>query len=121
VSEYDPYDYPVEGYCPACGSEDLYLSFSRPTCFKKGCPDSDAAAKILDDPEIEHIVRFQPGCFNVQHPIRERNDGQLLDCEIHDAVEDWLSEQNLPDLAALEGNTYRFSKRDDSWVMEMLP
>lgn len=84
---------PVKGFCPACGTRNLHLDHAdRIVCRDDDCSDPDAAAKILADSEIEHIVRFDDsGYFNAQHPLRERVDGALLDCAIHDEVCRWYA------------------------------
>lgn len=97
AGEYGPFDHPVDGYCPACGSEALYLSFGIPTCFQKGCPDPTIIGNLLDDSEIHHIVRFDPNSetFNVKHPLRERVNSELLDCEIHGVIQAQVSDGQI--------------------------
>jgi len=108
VSDYDPYDHPVEGYCPACGASSLYLSFSIPTCMQKGCPNPTIIGDILDDGEIHHIVRFSDADFNVKHPLRERADSELLDCKIHGVIVAWSSSGTSPfDGQPLTGTSWR--------------
>lgn len=88
----------VDGFCPACGQFSLMVRNGERVvadddrqvrCQNRDCPDSHAAHKILQDPEVHHIVRFDDqGWFNVKHPLRERVDSELLDCSIHDVVVD---------------------------------
>lgn len=81
----------VDGFCPVCGKRSLDVEVSllrgpTPTlqCSYPDCPDPLGITKILADPEIHHIVRFdEHGFFNVKHPLRERISGELLDCTIH--------------------------------------
>jgi hypothetical protein len=47
------------------------------------CPRPDAAASILDHPETEHIVTIRDDGFTVEHPLRERLDGALHECRLH--------------------------------------
>jgi hypothetical protein len=95
----DDEDFQAEGlFCPACGRQSLEIRARKLRCFydfgdeKLRCPDPDAAAKILSDPEIHHIVRFDTAAntFSVQHPLRERIGQALLDCSIHDVVREQI-------------------------------
>jgi hypothetical protein len=56
------------------------------TCSYYECPRPDAVAEILDNRETEHLVELAETTFSLQHPLRERVDGQLFDCEIHDVI-----------------------------------
>lgn len=97
MSEYDPYDHPVDGYCPACGAEALYLWMGIPTCFQKGCPSPKMVGDLLADNEIHHVVRFdKSGYFNVKHPLRERVNNELLDCSIHSVINDLCEGVGMP-------------------------
>lgn len=83
-------DFRVEGYCPACGKQALNLVGGKLECFARGCPAPDTAAKVLNDPETEHIVRFdEHGHFTVRHPLRERA-GDLLECSMTNVVVDQM-------------------------------
>lgn len=107
----------IDGYCPACGQASLFvrngqgvadLSDRHVRCINRECPDSEAAHKVLQDPEIHHIVRFDDrGYFNVKHPLRERIDSELLDCRIHEEVGRWCDDGNPAD------GTWRIKRRDD--------
>lgn len=97
----------VPGYCPACGTASLYASSNTGlVCLNPACTQPDAAAQILQDSEIHHIVRFQEYDFNVQHPLRERIGGSLLDCSIHDVVIDHLDNHPSDDY---KGTTWRIT------------
>jgi len=98
--------HPLDGvFCPACGREDLYFEEgfgtekgNRILCgYSSDCPRPTAASEILSDPEIHHIVRFDPdsGTFNVKHPLRERIGGELLDCTIHEVVLDAIEDGRI--------------------------
>lgn len=114
--------------CPACGST-LYVDVPIGVlqvdliCRNKNCPQPDAATKILSDPEIEHIVRFdEQGYFNAQHPLRERADGALLDCVIHEAVVDWVHDKPRGEFINTTWRVRRASEHnlDANWVWEQL-
>ena len=91
------HDYVYAG-CPACGGIDLGLipshspdivnsgDFWELRCLYEGCPDPEAAAKLLSNPEIHHIVQFQDDSFTVKHPLRERIDDNLFDCSVYSVV-----------------------------------
>lgn len=85
-----------------CG-QTLVLAASSPqlgslrtiACSWPDCPDSEAVNKILGDRETEHILVLGRGVgqpFQLQHPLRERIDGELFDCELHR----WLRENAAP-------------------------
>lgn len=89
--------------CPACGGQDLYTKqvpdpdgtigdYTELRCWREEeCPDPDAANRLLRNVEIHHIVRFSEDLtFTVKHPLRERIDDALFDCNIHGVVVDLL-------------------------------
>lgn len=81
------YERAVEGHCPACGGADLWLGSDRVLgCGNDQCPRPTAAAEILGDSEIHHVVRFDIDHFDVKHPLHERLDGCLLGCGISAAI-----------------------------------
>jgi hypothetical protein len=43
-------------------------------------------SQILADPETEHLVELGERTFSLQHPLRERLDGLLFACEVHDVI-----------------------------------
>ena len=47
------------------------------------CPRPDAATSILDNSETEHVVTIRDDGFTVEHPLRERLDGALHECRLH--------------------------------------
>jgi len=106
----------IVGHCPACGQSRLHLTGSGMIhCLNHDCPQPEAAHKVLSDPEIHHIVRFEGedeyGVFNAQHPLRERIDGALLDCAIHEEVRRFVAD-GLAGSRPLTG-TWRVKRRDD--------
>lgn len=78
----DDEDFAVPGYCPGCGTQALQLRGGKLLCEHRDCPTPDAAAKILSDPEIEHIVVVEDASWNMKHPLRERINDELLDCAV---------------------------------------
>lgn len=73
------------GFCPmGCGQT---LEFREEdgaiNCAAHGCPDAEAVDKILREEETEHVVTFYGDSFSMQHPLRERIDGELHDCPLH--------------------------------------
>ena len=73
----------VAGYCPMGCGQTLRLDVdSYVACSSWDCPDPLAVYSILTDPETEHIVTFYAETFTVKHPLRERVDDELLDCEL---------------------------------------
>lgn len=67
-----------------CAGETLHLmTGGMIMCLAPGCPDKEAAHKILSDAEPEHVILFGAGSFTVRHPLRERL-GDLFSCEVHD-------------------------------------
>lgn len=101
-------------YCPACGQERLHRMemTGHLKCMNDKCPNPIAAQHVLSDKEIHHIVRFKDYAFNVKHPLRERIDGELLDCPIHAVVTAWLSGKSGPDY---KDSTWR-CKYEPTWT-----
>lgn len=56
------------------------------TCSHLDCPDPAAVSKILADAETEHIVEIRSDGFSIQHPLRERINGRLYDCPLHEEL-----------------------------------
>lgn len=77
----------IDGYCPmGCGrtlfvGEDGYI-----TCSFIECPRREAVSLILADRETEHIVMFSNTAFTVRHPLRERLDDALMECQLHEHI-----------------------------------
>jgi hypothetical protein len=102
----------VAGYCPACGRESLILASDRRiVCCRLECPRPTAADEVLADRETEHVVQFNTGDFTVLHPLRERLDNALMDCQLHH------------DIASLDGppvapGRYRACRDGGRWTWE---
>lgn len=74
----------VQGYCPmGCGTTLFLGSGGYVTCSLDKCPNPSAASDILDTREHEHIVVLEEDTFSMQHPLRERLNGELFDCGLH--------------------------------------
>lgn len=77
----------VVGNCPmGCGQTLLLGEGGHITCSLLGCPRPTAVDELLDDGETEHIVEFRNDNFSMQHPLRERLDGALYDCDLHISI-----------------------------------
>lgn len=75
----------VQGWCPmGCGKTLFLGSGGYVTCNWVKCPNPSAAADILDTSETEHVVQLNEYDFDLQHPLRERLNGDLFACELHD-------------------------------------
>lgn len=75
----------VRGHCPMGCGETLILDDGYVTCSRTGprsCPRPDAVATLLEDPETHHIVQIREDEFTVRHPLRERLDDALMDCDM---------------------------------------
>src|SRR5688500_2844512 len=72
-------------FCPVCGRPDtLYLNGKGMIdCIFLRCPRPAAAHEILSDRETEHVVDLGEEGFTLRHPVRERLDDALLDCDVH--------------------------------------
>lgn len=65
-------------------------------CLAPGCPDPDAAHKILSDPETRDIVEFTDLDFRILHPLRERIGGSLFDCPVNRACQEIIDDPPEP-------------------------
>jgi len=79
----------VQGYCPMGCGQTLFLGDGGyVTCSFSECPERSAVSDILDDRETEHIVELGDSSFSVQHPLRERLNGDLFTCALHQWISD---------------------------------
>jgi len=79
------------------------------------CPRPDAAARILEDDEAEHLVTFTEHGFTIRHPLRERLDDELMRCLLHE----WcatLAPGRIP-----PPGRYRALITTGGWIWEKLP
>lgn len=87
----------VQGYCPMGCGETLFLgSGGYITCGYVECPRPDAATDILAERETEHIVLLESRTFSIQHPLKERLDGELFLCNLHDELTNIGGPPRLP-------------------------
>jgi hypothetical protein len=83
----------IAGNCPMGCGESLFLGAGGCiTCSRIDCPRPTAVDELLAERESEHIVVFTPTNFSIQHPLHERLDGALFDCELHG----WISRLSGP-------------------------
>lgn len=77
-------DSSVAGYCPmGCGRTLFVASGGHITCRFAACPNPTAVDDLLDERETEHIVHIDNNTWRMQHPLRERLDGNLFECAAH--------------------------------------
>ena len=75
----------VDGLCPmGCGrtlehrgADGVILCQATP------CPRPYAVHELLQDRDTEHVVRFDEAGFTIRHPLHERLDDALLQCDLH--------------------------------------
>lgn len=83
----------VDGFCPNCGKQSLELGTEVPGqihCTTFLCGQPDAAHLILSNPEIEHIVTLGLDNFSMQHPLRERISGEILECSLREIIKNGM-------------------------------
>jgi len=97
----------VVGYCPmGCGRTLFLGDGGYVTCSHVDCPRPDAVAALLKDQETEHIVVIEEHTFSIQHPLRERLDGELFVCGLHA----WIS--------ALSGPPKKSGRYRVAWLID---
>jgi hypothetical protein len=107
----------VAGYCPACGNRTLFLGKGGyVTCSLDVCPNPTAAADLLSDQEIQHIVVLDADPdvgFTIRHPVIERVTGDLFTCNLHT----YLSQRDGP---PARPGSYRVHRAPTGWAWEVL-
>lgn len=101
----------INGFCPMGCGKTLYLDGPDIACCNSKCPRDTAAAEILADPQTGHIVELGMRDFSIIHPLRERLDGQLLECELSECLQD-LGEPPQPP------GRYRVTGSGENWTWE---
>lgn len=81
---------PVAGHCPMGCGETLYLGEGGSVVCASNCPRPNAVTEILADPETGHVVEVTEDGWRGLHPLRERLDGELLSCDLSQAMLDGL-------------------------------
>jgi hypothetical protein len=103
----------VAGFCPmGCGETLQLLPEGEITCSNDVCPSPAAVTVILEDPETEHVVELMDassspphGGYQMKHPLRERVGDLLLDCTLHEHVQEYGRR--------LEPGRYRLAESDE--------
>lgn len=78
----------INGHCPMGCGETLWARWGPAgsasiECGSPNCPRPDALNIILADARVDaHIVVFEPESFSIQHPIKERLEGDLFTCPL---------------------------------------
>lgn len=74
----------VKAYCPWCGHRGLFVGVEgHLTCPAVECRRPTAADELLDDQEIAHVVTLGDTEFTIRHPLHERLDDRLMECDLH--------------------------------------
>lgn len=105
----------IRGACPmGCGET---LVRTRPDgaviCDSPSCPRPSSAHEILADEETEHVVILRAHDFTLRHPLRERLDDALLNCDAHIQLSAAAGPPQPP-------GTYRLSSDGDLWSWEAI-
>lgn len=111
----------LAGHCPHGCGQVLYVDDAqidtegnRVVCMGENCPDPQAVHRILADAQTDHRVHFSGTGFTIRHPLRERIDDALMDCELH------LALMGMPGPPEGRPGTFRFFEKDGRWEMERL-
>lgn len=74
----------VQGKCPWCGRSSLFLGAGDYiTCSTAECSNPTGVTDLLDGETGHVVVILETGGFTIQHPMRERAEGELFDCGLH--------------------------------------
>jgi hypothetical protein len=92
-----------------CGQTLILGDGGYVTCSHLDCQQPDAVSVLLEDRETEHVVTFQAVGFTIQHPLRERLDGELEECEVHQLC---LGLTGRP----MRTGRYRVALDDNNWA-----
>lgn len=104
----------VQGYCPmGCGKTLMLGTGGHITCRNIPCPNPTAVDSILGWPEHEHIVTFGDTDFSILHPLRERLNHELVNCELHKFCHSLAGPPVRP-------GRYRARRSGDRWTWEAL-
>lgn len=77
----------IQGYCPmGCGRTLFVADGGHITCSYVYCPRPTAVDELLEDRETEHTVDLGETGFTVRHPLRERLDDALMECQLHEEI-----------------------------------
>src|SRR4029077_17306321 len=102
----------INGFCPmGCGETLSIGKLGSIECVDPRCPRPDAVAVILGNSETEHVVELQLDGVSVQHPPRERLDGDLFGCTL-------LAEIQSGGVPLLPLGRYRIVPHDDGYLWD---
>jgi hypothetical protein len=80
----------VEGLCPMGCGKTLHVNTGNGVvhCIERRCPDPDAVTKLLgNEQSVHHVVNMRSdGGFTMKHPLRERLEDELFECELHELL-----------------------------------
>jgi hypothetical protein len=95
----------IKGYCPmGCGSTLFLGEGGFVTCSWINCPDPEAVTKILEGAaERDHTVLITETMWTMQHPLRERVENDLFQCEMGKRITNYTAK------VLLEPGLYRIS------------
>lgn len=96
----------VKGHCPVCGASELFLCHGKVVCANTSCSRPTAAHELLQDDETGHIMSVGPREFTLRHPIRERLDDALMNCQLHQHMTEFIVSY-LDEGSMAAGQTYR--------------
>ncbi len=89
----------IQGFCPMGCGETLVLTTTNGhglvMCSKSSCPRPFAVSELISDPETHHLVSIEERDYSIQHPLRERLDGILFHCSLHNDLKEEL-DMKLP-------------------------
>lgn len=92
----------IQGHCPMGCGETLFLGDGgHVTCSWVECPRPTAVDELLASSEIEHRAMIRETSFTIEHPLRERLDGELHKCVIHEELQALCGPPSKPGLYRL--------------------
>lgn len=101
----------VVGFCPMGCGQTLFLGDDGyVTCSYLECPNPTAVCEVLADGDTRHLIKVEETTFSVQHPLRERLDGKLFDCTVHQQIKALAGPPMPPGL-------YRVALSDDGRIL----
>lgn len=110
----------VAGYCPMGCGQTLFLGEGNRgeggyvTCSLVDCPRPDAVSTLLEDHERHHIASLNEDGFSLKHPLCERLDDDLFDCDMHARL------RALDEMPIEEPGIYRVLDLGDGLAFERL-
>jgi hypothetical protein len=104
----------IAGHCPACGTDSLIRGFQgRIQCANTLCDERTAVDTLLTDPHLmDHLVRLTADTFTVRHPLIERLNDALFDCEVMLAIVPMIEDGDE------EPGTYRVTGEAPDYTLE---